>query len=49
MRLHIYGEKAAVYDWSQRRPVPDEQFNQLANYVFGHCDALILASRLASI
>ncbi|WP_252220280.1 polysaccharide pyruvyl transferase family protein, partial [Clostridium sp. CMCC3678] len=20
----------------------DEQFNQLANYVFGHCDALIL-------
>lgn len=40
--MHIYGEKAAVYDWSQRRPFQDEQFNQLANYVFGHCDALIL-------
>lgn len=23
-------------------PFQDEQFNQLANYVFGHCDALIL-------
>ncbi len=23
-------------------PFGDEQFNQLANYVFGHCDALIL-------
>lgn len=40
--MHVYGEKAAVYDWSQRRSLPDEQFNQLANYVFGHCDALIL-------
>ena len=29
-------------NWSQRRPFRDEQFNQLANYVFGHCDALIL-------
>lgn len=40
--MHIYGEKAAVYDWSQRRSFQDEQFNQLTNYVFGHCDALIL-------
>lgn len=23
-------------------PFQDEQFNQLANYVFGHCNALIL-------
>ncbi|KEP71878.1 hypothetical protein HR12_32035 [Microbacterium sp. SUBG005] len=23
-------------------PFQDPQFNQLANYVFGHCDALIL-------
>lgn len=23
-------------------PFRDEQFNQLANYVFGHCNALIL-------
>ncbi len=40
--MHFHGEKAAVYDWSQRRPVRDEQFNQLAKYVFGRCDALIL-------
>ncbi len=49
MRFAVYGEKAAVYDWSQRRPLPGWQFNQLANYVFGHCDALILRDRSALI
>ncbi|MDF3007967.1 MAG: colanic acid biosynthesis pyruvyl transferase WcaK, partial [Enterobacter kobei] len=26
-------------------PFQDAQFNQLANYVFGNCDALILRER----
>ena len=33
MRFARLWRKAAVYDWSQRRSLPDEQFNQLANYV----------------
>jgi len=28
-------------------PFQDAQFNQLANYVFGHCDALILRERVS--
>lgn len=40
--MYLYGEKPLYMVGHSVGPFRDPQFNQLANYVFGHCDALIL-------
>lgn len=40
--MFVYGEKPLYMIGHSVGPFRDEQFNQLANYVFGHCNALIL-------
>ena len=40
--MFVYGEKPLYMIGHSVGPFQDEQFNQLASYVFGHCNALIL-------